>query len=204
MHPLNPYDGPLIRKLANAATPGPWDVDTDSPAIWTLGETVAGGTVAWINTDQQTGDHHPHGDAQLIAFFDPQVAHQVANMLDRLKDIIELASHTDDIVTGAEVASAVLCLAQGFNPDGTDREDEHPSALADTVDTKLIALDVSPRAHTAHVEPHFTDAEDTIPYAKVVCPECQTEWGWRMVARGTDGMAQLEALAEQHNADSLI
>lgn len=53
--------------LAAAATPGPWLVDKDEPAVWTNGETVMGGTVAYINYDQVTGDHHPEGDAELIA-----------------------------------------------------------------------------------------------------------------------------------------
>lgn len=55
-----------LKELKEKSTPGPWHVDVEDYSIWTGGETVLGGTVCFVNTDQQTGSHKPKGDAELI------------------------------------------------------------------------------------------------------------------------------------------
>lgn len=90
-----------LHELADAATPGPWAVD-DEGAVWTMGETVPGGTIAYVNYDHQTGDHHPHGDAALIAFMDPETVKQIATVLG---GIVALAGEegTHPIIGGANL-----------------------------------------------------------------------------------------------------
>lgn len=213
MYSLNPHDGPKIRKLARAATPGPWDVDTEFAAIWTLGETVAGGTIATVNIDQQTGDHHPQGDAALIAFFDPQVAEAVAVMLDRLAEIIELCAHTDETQSVADVTRAVSNVAHGLNADGTPTttvlpiQDAHRTAqpLPDLSEI-LHAPGEEPekQPHHAYTTTHFTSPDDPTPWVKIVCPECHTEWGWMVATKDSGATARLDAIAEQHNAEAAL
>lgn len=68
-----------IEAREHATTPGPWLTDdTDPSGIWTMGETVLGGTIAYIKYDHQTGDHHPAEDAAFIAEAKQDVARLVS------------------------------------------------------------------------------------------------------------------------------
>ncbi len=86
--------------LAVAATPGPWIVDKDEPAVWTSGETVMGGTVAYINYDQETGDHHPRGDAEFIA----HAREAVPEMAEALIRISAVHQQVEELVNASIVA----------------------------------------------------------------------------------------------------
>jgi len=67
-----------LERLRDDSTPGPWALDICSPSIWTAGETVLGGTIADINYDQQTGDHHPKEDGELIVTLHRTISAQLA------------------------------------------------------------------------------------------------------------------------------
>lgn len=75
-----------LERLKAESTPGPWNVDQNEPAIWTSGDSVEGGTICYINSDQQTGDHRPYGDAELIVTLHRTIDAQLAILQHALEE----------------------------------------------------------------------------------------------------------------------
>lgn len=135
------FNATKIHELAADATPGPWDTDPTGPGIWTLGETVMGGTIAEVNFDQVTGDHRPEGDASLIAFFNPVFAEALASLLDDLLDLAE-----SPITLSGQTRVKEILQARGVHR-GAPRqpppaEEPHPSAV--TIDWGDVVVAVEP------------------------------------------------------------
>lgn len=127
-----------IRELALAATPGPWSADAGS--VYTLGDTVLGGTIADVNFDQQTGDHQPHGDLQLLAYFDPVKALQIADLLDRL---LELADGPTTLAAQDRLKNLLVGTFDVVSiPSAKPAEEPHPTAVP--LDWGTVVEDLGP------------------------------------------------------------
>ena len=99
--------------LRDHSTPGPWAIDDNDAAIFTFGPTVAGGTIAYVNTDQRTGDRRPYGDASLIETLHRTIDAQLAILRSAVKFLGSVGHHTSSIaspfVDGAlALADAIL------------------------------------------------------------------------------------------------
>lgn len=100
-----------LERLQSESTPGLRLVDQDEPAIWTSGETVLGGTICYINSDQQTGDHLPAGDADLIV----TLHRTIPAMLAVLRDAAKVANSYRSTCGRYQLEAPALALADAIN-----------------------------------------------------------------------------------------
>lgn len=77
-----------VRARVAATTPGPWLSDPGDDGVWTMAENCTGGTIAYINFDNQTGAHHPGEDAEFIAHAREDVP-QLLSLIDRMGEALE-------------------------------------------------------------------------------------------------------------------